>query len=186
MKQFIRMGLVTLTAAVVLFAAFHRLRAQGERPGHVIRAAGAVSLHTPGDWHSHRGPHATLLATYFAEGDLYPTGVESAGQFLPLDEPTTLECPAYQGCTVEADQSVQVGGQEATGNTWGPVVYVDGIATSYAPTVGEVPSDSSFALVTSNQSILVTQGTHTVQSLAWSTLGMNLGTYSIVYRVFVQ
>jgi hypothetical protein len=180
------MGLVCLAAAVLLFVAFHRMRAQGDRPSHVIPAAQALSLHQNHGNHGRFGPHENLLATYFAEGDLYPAGVETAGQFLPLDDPTTFVCPAREGCTLEIDQSVQVGGQETAGNTWGPVVYVDGLPTSYSPMVGEVPTDLSYALVTSNQTTAVTQGTHTVQSLAWSTYGMGLGTYNIVYRVFAD
>jgi len=181
MKRLVSAVILSLVAAVVLFAAFHYMRAQGETSNDMFSAPQASSTSKTDDSSSKPVPH-TLLTTYFTQGDR-GGAAETAYEALPVDNPTTFKC-RWPGCTLEIEQSMQVNGSSAD-NEWALLIYVDGSPSfSYSPWVGEVPSDGSYVLATSNQSIPVTPGKHTVQSYVGSKYGLALWNYHINYRVY--
>ena len=183
MKRLVRIGIVSMAAAVVLFAAFHYMRAQGEGPSSVVKAPHALSAPLTVGPPSKPVSH-DLQTTYFTQG-LCVDIPETAGEFVAVDNPTTFKCWFPKGCTLEIEQSMQVGGVTHVSNAWGPVVQLDGVYLQYSPLVGETPTDGYYVLGTSNQSILVTRGTHTVQSFVSSWYGLHVYNYHINYRVYV-
>ncbi|MGO8733099.1 MAG: hypothetical protein ACLQVM_09925 [Terriglobia bacterium] len=188
MKRLLRIGIVSLGAAVVLFAAFHYMRAQGETSSSVVEAPEALSADKRADSPTQAVPH-TLLTTYFTQAGTMTTPLtmaEGAEDYLAVDNPTTFKCQFPKGCTLEIEQSMQVGeGPNVNANYWAPLVYVDGTMLSYTPWVGEVPPLTNYVLATSNQSTAVTPGKHTVQSYVWSDSGLTVRFYHITYRVYV-
>jgi hypothetical protein len=107
---------------------------------------------------------------------------ETGGVNLPVDNLTTFKC--LLPCTLEIEQTVQVGAVSYAANWWAPVVNVDGSPLAYSPFVGQVPTDDSYVLATVNQSISLKPGTHTVQSFVYSYYGLYLEDYHINYRVY--
>jgi hypothetical protein len=183
MKRLVTIGIASLAAGVVLFAAFHYIRAQGSPKSGLTppSAAQESDLSVP----SVNVPHI-LVATYFTQAlntHVYETwkGEESTGW--AVDKPTTIKCP-WPGCTLEIEQTAQVGDEDYTTNGWGLGVLIDGTTWLYT-SVGDVPSDGNFAVGTSDQSTPLTPGKHTVQSFIWSYDGLYLGAYHMNYRVYV-
>jgi hypothetical protein len=174
MKRLLRIGIASLAAAVVLFAASHYVRAQGTWPSNGASQTNDPSRH-----------YTTLLKTYSTQAYVYPyIKYETGGEHLALDGVTTFECPVLDGCTLEIEVSVDVGDVDSPDNWWGPFVQVDGSWLSYSPPVGETPTDKSYVLVTSNLSTPVTFGKHKVQSFVYSYDGLYVCSYHINYRVF--
>lgn len=183
MKRLLRIGIVSLAAAVVLFAASQHIRAQGKWPSNEAPKASSAS---PTNDTSSKPVGHTLLTTYFTQAYVFPhITYETGDEYLAVDDPTTIKCPFFRGCTLEIEQSVDVGGVTSSGNWWGPFVQVDGSYTDYSPPVGETPTDGSYVLVTSNQSTPLTPGKHTVQSFVYSYFGLYICSYHINYRVYI-
>jgi hypothetical protein len=185
MKRLLRIGIVSLAAAVVLFATSQHMRAQGRWPSNGAPKASSAS-HTI-DTSSKPVGH-TLLTTYFTQANYEITAPYEPGLAFDnaLDSPTTIKCPFHEGCTLEIEQSVDAGGVTSSDNWWGPFVELDGaIIYAYFVPVGETPTDESFVLVTSNQSTPLTCGKHTVQSFVYSFDGLYIWAYHINYRVYV-
>jgi len=184
MRRLLRIGIVSLGAAVVLFAAFHYMRAQGKGTWPSHGALKASSASKTNDLSS-RPVYHNLLKTYFTQDYVFPyIKYETGDEDLALDDVTTFQCPSLVGCTLEIEVSVDVGDVDYADNWWGPFVQVDGAYTDYSPPVGETPTDLSFVLVTSNQSTPVTFGKHRVQSFVYSYYGLYVCSYHINYRVY--
>lgn len=185
MKHLVRIGSMVFAAAVVLCAAFQVVRAQGKWPGN--EALKPLAASTPNYAPAKPVPH-TLLSTFFTQKyygwQIADLPFETADENAALDEPLNITCPLPQGCTLEIEQSVDVGGVKSAENWWGPFVQVDGNYTSYGPPVGETPKDESFTLTTSNQSTPLAPGTHAVQSSVYSYYGLYISSYHITYRVY--
>lgn len=182
MKRLLRIGMVFLGAAVLLFAASRIIRAQGKWPGSSGPKA-SVAPQTTTD------PRPMILFStyvtqaYYAFEGPYETGDET----VPVDSPTTIKCPDPRGCTLEIEPSIDVGGVDSEGNWWGPFISVDGGPfLPYAPPVGETPTDDSYILNTSKQSTTVTCGPHTVQTYVYSFYGLYIWSYYNTYRVYVH
>jgi hypothetical protein len=183
MKSLVRIGIVSLAAAVVLFAAFHHMRAQGERSPNAVNGPQASSESTP-EFVTKTSVAHTLLTTYITQNLGFPPTAETGGSYLAIDGLTTFKCP-WPGCTLEIEQSVEVGGVSYADNPWSLSVVVDGSVLGYSPEIGLVPSDGSYVTGNVNQSAPLTPGKHTVQSLVLSNDGLNLGSSHINYRVYV-
>jgi hypothetical protein len=184
MKRLLRRGIVSLAAAIVIFAAFHYMRAQGESSTSVFKAAQAAVASITNDLSSRPVSH-TLLTTYFNQlSTSSATPITAASFDNPIDNPTTFRCP-WPGCTLEIEQSVQMCYGSDTGNRWALLAKMDGIWLDYSPYVGEVPSDTDCVLATSNQTTAVTPGRHTVQSFVYADDAADLGSWHINYRVYV-
>ena len=185
MKQLVRIASMVFAAAMVLLAAFQVVRAEGKWPSNAALKPPAASK--TNDPPGKTVPHI-LLTTYFTQKyygwQIVDLPFETADENAALDKPITLTCPLSQGCTLEIEQSVGVGGVSSSGNWWGPFVQVDGDYLSYGPPVGETPTDESFILTTSHQSTPLTAGTHTVQSSVYSFYGLYISSYHITYRVY--
>jgi hypothetical protein len=184
MKRLVSIVIVSLVAAVVLFAAFHHMRAQGETSTSVFKSAQAAVASKTDD-HSSKPVSHTLLTTYFTQLTTgTSTPITPASEDNPIDNPTTFKCP-WPGCTLEIEQSVQMCAGSASGNGWAPLAQVDGNWLSYSPYVGEVPADGKCVLTTSNQTTAVTPGKHTVQSFVWADDAASLANWHINYRVYI-
>ena len=180
MKRLVRIGFVSLAAAVVLFAAFHRMRAQGERSPNAVNAPQASSQSTP-EFVTKTSVARTLLATYINQG--YSGTTEPSYEGVAIDGLTTIKCP-WPGCTLEIEQNVQIGNVNYADNTWYLYVDVDGSQFLAGEAIGQTPLDSDYATGTLIQSGTLTPGTHTVQSFVLSVKGLYLSNYHIDYRVY--
>jgi len=185
MKRLVMIGIASLAAAVVLFAAFHYIRAQGQGTWPSHEALKASSVPKTNDLSSSKPVYHNLLKTFFTQDYVFPyIKYETGYEHLALDDVTTFQCPSLLGCTLEIEVSVDVGDVSHADNWWGPFVQVDGVYTGYNPPVGETPTDESYVLVTSSQSTPVTFGKHTVQSFVFSYYGLYVCSYHINYRVY--
>jgi len=90
MKRLVRMGFVSLAAAVVLFAAFHHMRAQGERSPSAVNAPQASSQSAP-EFVTKTSVARTLLATYINQR--YAGVSEASYGNVAIDGLTTIKCP---------------------------------------------------------------------------------------------
>jgi hypothetical protein len=184
MKRLLRIGIVTLAAAVVLFAAFHFVRAQGEGQGSRSRKPTPQFVEPLTYVTGSPGVPHFLTANYFSQG--FPETWESAGVPHPVDSLTTFKCPLP--CTLEIDQKVNVGWNDGEPADWiwlGAVV--DGSLTTapYYTAVDELPEDESWVMGVMDQTVCLKAGTHTVQSWLEADQGAELWDYHINYRVYV-
>jgi len=184
MKQFVKIGALSLVVAVVLFGVYHQMRAQGEGPKSIVAAATPLAedqtslTATPGIRH-------TLLATYINQAPVGVFGTETGTVFQPVDNLTSIQCPVPTACTLEVLQNMQVGGTVAVGNSWATILIVDGTIVSQGSTsLGDTLPDGDYSSATYIQSVPLTRGTHTVQSAVVSLYGLNYGWYNFTYEVF--
>jgi len=114
------------------------------------------------------------------------SGTSVGAGFVAIDSPVTFKCPAG-GCTVSAEQNVQVSGTAAD-NRWAICTTVDGTYMSQpnCPYLGYVPSDGSYAAgsFVQNMSGVTAAGTHTLQTQLYTDDGGTLSIYNIVYRLY--
>jgi hypothetical protein len=182
MNRIVKIGILSLAAAVVLFAGYHRLRAQEKKSANV-KAPSEQQHFTTSETSGGPVGHF-LIESFFTQG--FAVGIpETGGEDLAVDTPTTIKCPSHEGCTLEIEQSVQVGLGSASENLWGSAVQLDGSYLAYSPYVGEVPTDGSYVLATGSQTIPLTYGPHTVQSFVFSYFGLTLEDYHINYRLYI-
>ncbi|MGO8733060.1 MAG: hypothetical protein ACLQVM_09725 [Terriglobia bacterium] len=85
-------------------------------------------------------------------------------------------------CTLEVEQSTQLGGLDYTANVVGLNAMLDG---SLSPlwNVGETATDYIYGTFTFTQSFPLAPGTHTVESVGVSLYGVYLRAYHANYRV---
>lgn len=184
MKRLVTIVIVSLVAAVVLFAAFHYMRAQGGSSTSVLKGAQAAVASKTDD-HSSRPVSHSLLATYFTQlSTSSSTPITAGSENNPIDDVTTFKCP-WRGCTLEIEQSVQMCNGSVSSNRWATLVQVDGTWAGYSPYVGEVPADGDCVLATTNQTTPVTPGKHTVQSFVYADDAAELANWHINYRVYI-
>jgi hypothetical protein len=116
----------------------------------------------------------------------YSNNATSVGAgFVVIDSPLTFKCPAG-GCTVSAEQNVQVAGSVAD-NRWAICTTLDGTYMSQpnCPYLGYVTSDGSYEAGSFVQNASgVTAGTHTLQTQLYTDDGGTLSIYNIVYRLY--
>ena len=177
MKRLLRIGIVSLAAAVVLFAALPYMRAQG--------ASSSTSPKKPEVLAEFKGsdrsvPHL-LVATYMTDAAPSSFTEESAG-FFTIDDTVTFKC--LLPCTLEVDQTAQLGDVDYTSNEVAVGPILDGSYTG-GPYAGETATDNSSATFHYTESFPLTPGTHTVQAWGDSTYGVGLGFYHNNYRVYV-
>ena len=183
MKRLLRSGIVSLAAAIVLFVAFHYMRAQGEKSPNLSGLTPVPQSETADP----KVAHDTLVATYITQGysGATNTGYSPLTLLTAVDCVTTIKCP-WPGCTLEVEASIQVGGVTYTSNEWGTLPQIDGAFAPWpGPWLGETLTDGGWSLATLNWSGPLTPGTHTVQSFAGSYYGMGIYSYHINYRVYV-
>jgi hypothetical protein len=178
MKRLLKIGIPSLAAAVVLFAAFHYIRAQGEGPGTVAKTPEA--LVTPAVIGLPAVAHV-LYWTYMTNATPLSGTSESAGLFA-IDSPLEFTC--HLPCTLEIEQSAQLGYVDYTSNEVDLGALLDGSLTLF-PIVGETATDYSYTSFNYTQSFSLKPGTHTVQSYGESSDGVYLGFYHMNYRVYV-
>jgi hypothetical protein len=179
------MGIVSLAAAVVLFAAFCHLRAQEEkRPSTATSLASAQVEPQTSELAVAGVPHR-LLATYVNHGNL-DGELQSGTVFLPLDSLTSIKCPNPTGCTLEVEQNVEVGGVTYADNGWVAFPLLDGgvPGASYIFSAGNTLTDGNNSVGTCDSTFSMTYGTHTVRTLVASTYGVRVYAYNINYRVY--
>jgi hypothetical protein len=182
MKRLLRIGIVSLAAGVVLFAAFHYIRAQGKGySGLTPPPAPVLPKVLPPD--PRRALHV-LLASYITQdypwieldaGDYYWSFLESA--------PTFFTC--LTPCTLEINQNVSVLGGSASSNELWFAYILDGNFSWWWP-VTPVPSDGSAVEGTVGLNVSLTPGKHCIWSLV-STWPNNswVAYYHNDYRVYV-
>lgn len=184
MKRLVKLGVASLAAAVVLFAAYHHVRAQEKRPNNLMSAAPANVEAQTSEAAVAGIPHS-LLATYINSGNL--DGESEAGtEFLALDSLTSIRCPNHAGCTLEVEENVELGGSTAAGNGFNIFPLIDGAppGASYITSAGQTLPDGGLAVTTCVSTYSITYGTHTIQTSVVSTYGMNVGHYNNSYRVY--
>jgi hypothetical protein len=183
MKLLFKIGILSLAVAGVLFAAFHYTRAQGQNPTSMPGAqANPASAKDP----SGEAMPYNLIASYFNQvAALSLTGTATGGDYTSVDNLTTIKCPNYKGCMLEAEQSVQLCLATANDNRWSLSLYVDGTRESYNPYGGLVlNSPVNCELANSAQTASLKAGTHTVQTFVYVDDTTELWSYHIAYRVY--
>jgi hypothetical protein len=181
MKRLVKVGILSLAAAIVLFAGYSRLRAEG---GKSTTIHGGTSVHPSVKVNSDVVTLSTihnLLGTVITQGN--SGAVNPAGTYTTIDSPVTVNCPYEGGCTLEVEQNVQVDSTENE-NLYGTIFTVDGYYNGDAPYLGETNIDGALVTGTSVGSVALTHGTHTLQSSVLSYYGLTVDVYHISYRVY--
>jgi hypothetical protein len=125
---------------------------------------------------------SALVQTYISWGNK----VQSVGQFYqPVNAPQTFTCNAVGGCTIAAEQQVQIL-NSTQNNDWGVCAYVDGslVHTPGCAFQGNPPI-GTYVVGTWNQEAKVSAGTHTIQTYIFTFNGAQEDTYNIIYRLYV-
>ncbi|HTZ96971.1 MAG TPA: hypothetical protein VMB18_11270 [Terriglobales bacterium] len=181
MSNRVRLG-VFLSTILVIAGAFAALSAAPSRSAQAKTVSGSplgnVSRALPQDLIFNRKLQSTSQS--------YSNSLTSVGSgFVPIDSPLTFKCPAG-GCTVSAEQNVQVSGTVA-GNKWAICTFVDGneMQQPLCPYLGYVSSDGSYVAGSFVQNMSsVPAGNHTLQTQLYTDDGANLSIYNIVYRLY--
>jgi hypothetical protein len=103
-----------------------------------------------------------------------------------VDSPQSVVCPGTSGtCTIQADHWVEMQGSTLS-NEAAVCLAVDGVFDNNCGFFEDkIPPDSSWLQVTSSHAMSgVRPGTHTLQTFAESTYGMNVAYFNINYRVY--
>lgn len=104
--------------------------------------------------------------------------------FTAIDAPTSVTCAGTSGtCTLQADQWIQLG--NAAGSDIAICFYIDGVAVNGCYYNGEVPADGFYTMFSVSQGASsIPFGTHTVQTVVYSSSATSGGYYSSTYRVY--
>ncbi len=189
MKRLLSIGIATLAAAVVLFAALRYVRAQGGASKHGTTNVPAVLPATipsavPGL------PHI-LVASYMTQGLLATPMSMTGGDWYPEESnPLSFKCTIP--CTLEIQNSVNLGNSpDYTGAyEWYVETFVDG---NPAP-IANLPNGTDIATVgpdgaavqgTLDQFVCLPKGTHTVYTEVKSDQDAYLYWWENNYRVHV-
>lgn len=114
-----------------------------------------------------------------------------AGKAIPLDQLTTINCPAPVGktCTITDDAWIQLENTSSTTNNPEALgFYVDGVdADFYYNGGGGTPGGPLYDAIAHKTAVAakVSRGTHTVQTLTYSVDGANGSAWTATYRVYV-
>lgn len=178
-KRFVKIGIVSLGAVVMLLSAVHHTRAQGPNPSTITLGTAAPADPQP----ANPVPHI-LIASFMTGTFPSPHIVESAATFQPVDTKFSFDCVAPGGCTVEyaTTQSVYGTTSDAT-DYWYALAAVDGSAT--VASQGYLPTDGNLVTGTFANSVHVAQGSHSLQTFVYSTDGLDLAYWHTVYRVYI-
>ena len=173
MKRLLRIGIVTLAAAVVLFAAFHFVRAQGK---------GSQPLVVPSTTRSDPAVPHVLFWTYLTGAYSSYTELSPAETWIPIDSQTKFTC--LLPCTLEVEQTDYVGDNYTPGNWWGLGFSVDS-GSPYWLQEPDLPTDGAYWEAIWVWSLSLGAGSHTVQSFAESYKGAGYSlAYHMTYRVY--
>lgn len=180
MRRLLRIGILFMVAAVVLFAAFHFTRAQGKKASPVMEAPQwQVPSTLPADPHT---PSYNLVSNLFTQNYAIEQSLEPGGY--PLEPgPTHFYC--WAPCTLEININADLGGNDAVGNWLGLGYEVDGQFSGWTA-VTEVPSDDSWVQATWDWTVNLKPGEHSVQSGVDTYFGAGLWSYHNNYRIYMQ
>jgi hypothetical protein len=181
MKRLLRIGIVSLAAAGVLFAAFHFTRAQGQAPWKTKKFSPAPKV-SQSDLSSKPVQH-NLVKTFFTQA-YYDGGGPSipAETDFGLDSPNTFYC--WLPCTLEVDAKVEVWNGKAADNWLWVGVLVDGEDLGEGVPVAEVPEDGSIVVGPFDWNVSLQPGTHTVQSFVGADAEVSLVGWHNNYRIY--
>lgn len=181
MKRLLRIGIVSLAAAGVLFAAFHFTRAQGQASWHAKNFSPAPKV-SQSDQSSKPVRH-DLLKTFFTQG-YYDGGGPSlpAHTDTALDSPNTFYC--WLPCTLEVDAKVEVWNGKAAYNWLWLDVIVDGEDLGKGVPVAEAPEDGGVVVGPFDWTVSLKPGTHTVQSFVGPDAEVSLVGWHNNYRIY--
>jgi hypothetical protein len=182
-KGITKLGLVAMLVALIGVGRY--ASAQEDAPGKAPSAR-TVSASAAPD----APPVAAVI--HSVKGVYLSSGTDS-GAFFPggyvftaVDNPQSVFCPGTSGtCTIQADHWVEVQGS-TTSNEAEVCLAVDGVFDNNCGFLEDkIPPDLSWLQVTSSHAMSgVHLGTHTVQTFAASTFGMNVAYFNINYRVY--
>jgi hypothetical protein len=162
----------TVAIAITLLGASHHVRAQGSaRPFGPPGAYFPVS--TPAVLTSH-----TLITSYFDYGDDGTTG----SGYQAVDGAFNTNCTSTSGCTIELESWVDAG--NSAGPLIGICLFVDGSQAPDCPYIGPLPSNGSYITTSGSQTVAVGPGTHTLQTLVYTTATATIAFYHNNYRLY--
>ena len=130
----------------------------------------------------------TYINTCLPNCSSFTIGAASA---IPLDQLTTINCPAAIGktCTNTDDSWIELENTSTTTNNPEALgFYVDGVdADFFYNGGGGTPGGPQFDAIAHKTAVAkqVSRGTHTVQTLTYSVYGANGGAWTATYRVYV-
>jgi hypothetical protein len=162
----------TVAIAITLFGASHHVRAQGSQrpygpPGAYLPASAPATI-----------PSHTLITSYFDYGD---SGASGSG-YQAVDGAFNTNCTSVAGCTVELDSWVDVG--SSSGAELGICLFVDGVQAPDCPYIAFLPSNGDFVTSSAGQTVAVGPGTHTLQTLIFTTSGATIAFYHNNYHLY--
>jgi len=121
-----------------------------------------------------------LKGTYVSAGI---AGALGAGSFTNIDDASNVVCPGTSGnCLILADQVFQIGGTSSASRV-AILLRVDGNLGD-SPYNGDTLANRHFASLTSSHGITVPHGTHTVQTVVFTELAAQGGSYVFQYKVY--
>jgi hypothetical protein len=162
----------TVAIAITLFGASHRVRAEGNQ-----RAYGPPGAYLPVSSLAVLPAH-TLITSYSDYGD---DGTSGNG-YQAVDGAFNTNCTSVAGCTIELDSWVTVGG--SSGPLYAVCLFVDGVQAPDCPYIGPLPSTGSFITGSGSQTVAVGPGTHTLQTLVFTTGPATIGFYHNNYHLY--
>jgi hypothetical protein len=188
MKRLLRIVIVSLAAAVVLFVAAHLNRAQGKggkNGGSVPAVLPATSTSsTPGL------PHV-LVASYMTQGlPEAPTSLTGSTWYPEESNPLSFKC--LTPCTLEIQNSVNLG--DSTDYSGAYDWYLETLVDGSPAPIAQLPDGTDIATVgpdgasvqgTLDQFVCLPRGTHTVQTEVKSDQDANLFWWENNYRVYI-
>ncbi len=182
MKRFVKIGIMSLATAVVLFASCRNILAQGDKLSSHAPTPTTHAVPQTSETITNATPHF-LLATFLTQGE--PSTSEAGGIYPSIDTPTTFFCP-NKTCTLVITQNVQVNGGDASGNAWAIGCNLDSnIDACPGYYQGETDVDGTYSTGTELSTLSVTHGSHTVYSWIYSWYGLTLSYYNISYQLYI-
>jgi len=181
-KAITKLGLVAMLVALIGVGRY--ASAQDDAPGKAPSAR-TVSASAPDAPPGVAVSHS-VKGIYLASGT--DNGASFPGNYTltAVDTPISVSCPDPSGtCTIQADHWVEMQGSSLS-NEAAVCLAVDGVFDNNCGFLEDkIPPDLSWLQVTSSHATSgVRPGTHTVQTFAESTNGMNVAYFNINYRVY--
>jgi hypothetical protein len=175
MKKLVTIA-VAVAISVAVFGTFHHVRAEANgRPGGPFKA---VANNQPAAFLVGR----TLAGTYI---DQAMSDVTVGSGFQPIDSAFKFVCKNVGGCTISAENTVEVGGQTVASNRWGICTSLDGtVGAGICTYQGYIPSDGSYVTGSFKNALAVSTGTHTIQSYLYTDSGAFLAQYNNTYHQY--
>lgn len=182
-KRITKLGLLAMLVALIGVGRY--VSAQDDAAGKAP-SAGAVSASAALAAPLVAAVNHSLQRTYISSGTDNGASFPGSFVFTAVDSPQSVSCPGTSGtCTIQADHWVEMQGS-TTSNEAAVCLAVDGVFDSNCGFLEDkIPPDLSWLQVTSSHAMSgVHLGTHTVQTFAGSTNGMNVAYFNINYRVY--